>query len=128
MSKGLEDRALDILRKSGEEGVLQFELWKSLGLDSRGGSRLVLKLNRRGLLRREPLIYNGRKTFRLYIVEAPKHVVSVKLVKGCPCFTCGDIDRCGLSSILNPSLCEALTKWLDLEASKAGGGLEQVSR
>lgn len=123
MSKGFEDKALDILRKSGEGGILQYELWKSLGLDSRGGSRLVLRLNRKGLLRREPVIYNGRRTFRLYIVEAPKPVVSVKMVKGCPCFTCGDIDRSGLS-ILNPSFCEALTKWLDLEASKVGGGLE----
>ena len=37
----------------GTEGVLQRIVWKDLKLSSRDGSRLVIRLERRGMIRRE---------------------------------------------------------------------------
>jgi len=47
----LEKKAMELLRQS-KDGVLQSDLWKSLKISSREGSRLVLRLMRKGLVRR----------------------------------------------------------------------------
>lgn len=46
-----EDEALNLIQ-SNPEGVLQSELWKELGVDSRKCSRIVKKLEENGLIER----------------------------------------------------------------------------
>ena len=49
----LEQKALHSVINTGYEGVLQSELWRELGASSREGSRVALKLEEKGLIRRE---------------------------------------------------------------------------
>ncbi|MCQ8894441.1 MAG: Lrp/AsnC family transcriptional regulator [Methanolinea sp.] len=69
MSKSPED-ALKVIQ-SHAEGVLQSDLWKILGVDSRKCSRLVKKLLDDGLVERIEFRKDGIKTFVLKAVRCP---------------------------------------------------------
>lgn len=58
-----QKRAYELIRS--EHGLLQSELWKRLGADSRKGSRLARSLAEKGLIEREETVSNGRNTYRL---------------------------------------------------------------
>jgi hypothetical protein len=61
----LEKKALKLIIDAGEEGLLQQDLWKMLGIDSRDGSRIALRLAKKRLIYRELVNIRGRKTYRL---------------------------------------------------------------
>jgi len=62
----MEHRALQFIANTGDEGVLQSDLWRQLEASSREGSRISLKLEKKGLIRRERELFEGRWTYRLY--------------------------------------------------------------
>jgi hypothetical protein len=105
----LEQKALQIITNTGNEGLLQSELWRKLGASSREGSRIALKLENRGLIRRERELRNGRWTYRLYPKRLP---ASIDSIVDCPCMMCPDNPRCGSASTITPQSCERLTEWL----------------
>ncbi|MEM3731491.1 MAG: transcriptional regulator [Candidatus Bathyarchaeia archaeon] len=105
----LEQKAFQYIVNMGEKGVLQSELWRKLGASSREGSRIALKLEGRGLIRREKELRNGRWTYRLYPKRLP---ASLDSIANCPCLLCQDIARCDPSSSISPQTCEKLTEWL----------------
>ncbi|MEL9997333.1 MAG: hypothetical protein QXH99_02435 [Sulfolobales archaeon] len=121
VKEGLEDKVLEIIKSSGEEGVVQSELWGQLNIDSREGSKIVMKLVKSGLVSRVPVVYKGRKTYKLvYVSKQPNStqlVVKLNPVMTIPCFLCKDLDKCGLGSYFNPLICNKLTTYL-LERSK----------
>ncbi|MGB9854269.1 MAG: transcriptional regulator, partial [Candidatus Bathyarchaeales archaeon] len=88
----LEQKALQIITNTGNEGLLQSELWRKLGASSREGSRIALKLESKGLVRREKELCNGRWTYRLYPKRLP---ASINSILDCPCMMCPDGQRCG---------------------------------
>ncbi len=69
----------------GSEGVLQSIVWKDLRLSSRDGSRLVIRLERRGMIRREKVLEDGRWTYKLTPLRMP---VQIKSIEQAPCTTC----------------------------------------
>ncbi|MEZ0290667.1 MAG: hypothetical protein ABWJ42_06225 [Sulfolobales archaeon] len=97
----LERKAFDIISsKSSSGGITQTELWKLLGIDSKEGSRVVLKLLRRGLIIRKETEFNGK---RAYVLLLPGHGASRELltnqvnmssVRSIPCFTCSMLYQC----------------------------------
>ena len=105
----LEQKALQIIMNAGNEGLLQSELWKKLGASSREGSRIALKLESKGLIRRERELRNGRWTYRLYPKRLP---ASMDSIADCPCVLCPESSRCGPSGAMTPKDCEKLTDWL----------------
>lgn len=111
-----EDVALDLIKKNG--GVMiQSELWKKLKLDSREGSRLVARLVKKGLIRREEVTINGRRTYRLHLVNTGNSgglIVKVNLgsIMGIPCTTCPMIDQCGSGNFYEPSTCALMDSWI----------------
>jgi hypothetical protein len=105
----LEQKALQIIMSSGNEGLLQSELWRKLGASSREGSRIALKLESKGLIRRERELRNGRWTYRLYPKRLP---ASINSIADCPCMMCPDTSRCGPTGTITPQNCEKLTDWL----------------
>jgi hypothetical protein len=105
----LEQKALQSIMSMGYEGVLQSELWRKLGGSSREGSRIAIKLEGKGLIRREKELSNGRWTYRLYPKRLP---ASIDSIADCPCLMCPDNPRCGSSSTISPQNCERLTEWL----------------
>ena len=116
----LEQKALQIIMSSGNEGLLQSELWRKLGASSREGSRIALKLESKGLIRRERELRNGRWTYRLYPKRVP---ASIDSIAGCPCLLCPDNSRCDPSSAISPQNCEKLTEWLIAIAEGDSGAL-----
>ena len=62
----LEQKALHYVVNTGYQGVLQSDLWRELGASSREGSRVSIKLEEKGLIRREKELQEGRWTYRLY--------------------------------------------------------------
>jgi len=83
-----EEEAFKLIQ-SRPEGVLQSELWKELGLDSRKCSRIVKKLEEDGRIDRVEYRKDGIKT---YLLRAkPKPVNPCDLLAGdelIPCIGC----------------------------------------
>jgi hypothetical protein len=110
----LEQRALQFIMNTGFEGVLQSDLWHELGASSREGSRIALKLEVKGLIRRDKELREGRWTYRLFPKRLP---ASIDSIADCPCLMCRDTSRCDPSSAVSPKNCERLTEWVLLIAS-----------
>jgi hypothetical protein len=105
----LEQKALQFITGTGFEGILQSDLWHELGASSREGSRIALKLENKGLIRREKELRDGRWTYRLYPKRLP---ASIDSIADCPCLMCSETSRCDPSSAVSPRDCEKLTEWL----------------
>ncbi|MEM3704229.1 MAG: Lrp/AsnC family transcriptional regulator, partial [Candidatus Bathyarchaeia archaeon] len=105
----LEQKALQIITNTGNDGLLQSELWRKLGASSREGSRIALKLENKGLIRRERELCDGRWTYRLYPKRLP---ASINSILDCPCMMCPDSQRCAPTGTITPQNCEKLTDWL----------------
>jgi hypothetical protein len=105
----LEQRALQFIMNTGFQGVLQSDLWHELDASSREGSRIALKLEIKGLIRREKELREGRWTYRLFPKRLP---ASIESISDCPCLMCQDNQRCDPSSVISPKNCEKLTEWL----------------
>lgn len=121
----LEKTALEMIKNSGSTGILQSDLWRRLGLDSREGSRLVLRLAKKGLIRREQVVVNGRRTYRLRYTRPPslelKLKVDIEDVLGIPCFTCPFLGQCGPGNFNDPRTCPILQAWLERKAREFFG-------
>lgn len=116
-----EDVALKLIRENGGY-MLQKDLWKKLKLDSREGSRLVARLVKRGLIKREEVTVNGRKTFKLILARSNNSDellvrVSLRSILNIPCTTCPIIDRCGVGNFYEPSTCALMDSWVSKIAS-----------
>ena len=105
----LEHKALQLIVSAAVEGVLQSELWRKLGGTSREGSRISIKLENKGLIRRERELWKGRWTYRLYPSRRP---ASIDSILNCPCLTCPEDSRCGAWSVVSPNECNRLTEWI----------------
>ena len=105
----LEHKALHLIANAGNQGVLQSEMWRDLDASSREGSRISIKLENKGLIRRERELFGGRWTYRLYPMRKP---ASINSIIDCPCLMCPDDPRCGAWSSISPNHCVQLTEWI----------------
>jgi DNA-binding MarR family transcriptional regulator len=124
----IEAKALEIIRSRGDEGIYQHELWKSLGLDSREGSRLALRLLKKGLIIREPTIHNGRRTYKLFIAKRGKEKAKLAVRIGqaieVPCFSCRNLERCHPGGFFDPANCPILRRWLNAKLAMLKKAIE----
>src|SRR5512139_972797 len=105
----LEQKALHFVVNTGYQGVLQSELWRQLCASSREGSRVAIKLEEKGLIRREKELQEGRWTYRLYPKRLP---ASIESIVDCPCLLCQDNARCDPTTTISPKTCGKLTEWI----------------
>jgi len=105
----LEQKALHFVVNTGYAGVLQSELWRELGASSREGSRIAIKLEEKGLIRREKELQEGRWTYRLFPKRLPASIASIV---DCPCLLCQDNARCDPTTTISPKSCGKLTDWI----------------
>jgi len=105
----LEQKALHFVVNTGFAGVLQSELWRELGASSREGSRIAIKLEEKGLIRREKELQEGRWTYRLFPKRLP---ASIESIVDCPCLLCQDNARCDPTTTISPKNCGRLTDWI----------------
>lgn len=104
--------------EAGEEGLLQIDMWKKLGVSGRDGSRIARKLEEKEIIRRRRELRDGRWTYRLTSLRRP---VTLDSIGDCPCMTCEDIDRCEPGGHVEPSICPKLTYWIELNTGSEKG-------
>lgn len=105
----LEERAIKLLLKYEDSGMLQSELWHKLGVTSREGSRIAIKLEKKGIVKRVKEFANDRWTRRL--VPLIKQL-SIAPIKGAPCPSCTYESVCGLERSVSPCTCVRLEEWV----------------
>lgn len=81
----LDIKILRLLKDAGSKGILQSELWKRIGIDSKEISRIATRLEELGVICREKELLRSRWTYRLYINKInatlmhlkhkPKHLI-----------------------------------------------------
>jgi len=108
----LTTRVCNIVAERGEDGMLQSELWKKLKLTSRDGSRLALKLERRGIVKREKILENGRWTYKLKISKMP---VGTQTIEAAPCLICPVESKCTIDGEVSPRTCPLIEQWVITE-------------
>ena len=118
-----EDELLDFTSKvyklvieHGTKGVLQSELWKKLSLTSRDGSRLAIRLEKRGMIKREKVLEGGRWTYQLSPLRLP---AKIKSIDESPCITCPEELKCSVDSTISPYICYYIAEWVIREHLKS---------
>jgi hypothetical protein len=111
----LEQKALQLITSMGKEGILQSELWRKMGATSREGSRISIKLDKKGLIHRLRELSNGRWTYRLFSNREP---LTIDAIISCPCLSCEENLRCESEGVISPRTCEMMTNWILTLAEK----------
>ena len=114
----LTNKVCEIIADFEDKGMLQSDLWKKLKLNSRDGSRLALRLERRGLISREKILQKGRWTYKLIIEQAP---IKLESLINSPCLTCPVEQKCDFENAYpepSPLHCQLIEDWVAVEFSK----------
>ena len=114
----LTNKVCEIIADFEEKGMLQNDLWKKLKLNTRDGSRLALRLERRGLITREKILQKGRWTYKLIIEQAP---IKLESLIDSPCLTCPVEQKCDPENAYpepSPLHCQLIEDWVTIEFSK----------
>lgn len=109
--RDLEREAFQLIFEAGDEGVLQVEIWRRLGITDQKGSRIARGFEEKGIIKRKRELHEGRWTYRLVSLRKP---VKINSILDCLCVACGDIDRCLPGGQIKPSLCTRLTYWINI--------------
>ena len=133
-----EQLVYEIIKRETERhgGIFQTKL-KELSelrhLEPQRIARIVLKLARQGLIKRQLVSNNDRSMYFLQaITRAEIRPLNTNLalpirldtVLHIPCFACRELERCNEGGYPSPSRCPVLTKFL---VSKATGLLKSIS-
>jgi predicted DNA-binding transcriptional regulator len=121
----LTSKVYKVVVEHGNEGVLQSELWKELTLTSRDGSRLAIRLERRGMVRREKVLEEGRWTYKLTPLRMPVRIRSIEQV---PCITCPYESKCSLTGVVSPLSCPWIVEWVLKEFRDASVTISAVAQ
>ncbi|MDG6997462.1 MAG: transcriptional regulator [Nitrososphaerota archaeon] len=101
-----------IVTEHGKEGILQNTLSRELGLNSRDGSRLAIRLEKQGIIQRRKFLDGDRWTYMLTSLRIP---LNFRSIEQCPCTTCPYESKCALSGVLSPLFCSWITEWVTNE-------------
>ena len=104
----LTSRVYKLVVERGKDGVLQSEIWKELGLTSRDGSRLAIRLERRGLIGRVKVLEDGRWTYKLTPLRFPTDMGSIERA---PCIVCRFESKCSNDGEIGPYNCPWIGPW-----------------
>ncbi len=119
VSESIEDltsKVFKLIVEQGKEGILQSRLWKELNLTSRDGSRIAMRLEKRGLVTRQRVLENGRWTYRLIALRLP---LDTRSIESAPCITCKIESMCTEDSSVSPNTCRLIENWVILEYIKS---------
>ena len=114
----LTSRVYKLVVERGRDGVLQSEIWKELGLTSRDGSRLAIRLERRGLIGRVKVLEEGRWTYKLTPLRFPTDMASIEKA---PCIVCVFESKCSIDGQISPYVCSLIGPYVIGEARVATG-------
>ncbi len=120
----LTSRVYKLVVERGRDGVLQSEIWKELGLTSRDGSRLAIRLERRGLIGRVKVLEEGRWTYKLTPLRFPTDMASIEKA---PCIICQYESKCSVDGEVSPYICPWIGPWVIEEARVARTPVQEAS-
>jgi len=120
----LTSRVYKLVVERGRDGVLQSEIWKELGLTSRDGSRLAIRLERRGLIGRVKVLEEGRWTYKLTPLRFPTDMASIEKA---PCIICQYESKCSVDGEVSPYVCPWIGPWVVEEARVARAPVPEAS-
>ena len=120
----LTSRVYKLVVERGRDGVLQSEIWKELGLTSRDGSRLAIRLERRGLIGRVKVLEEGRWTYKLTPLRFPTDMASIEKA---PCIICQYESKCSVDGEVSPYVCPWIGPWVIEEARVARSPMPEAS-
>ena len=118
------NQAFRMIHEAGSDGILQVDMWKTLGVNTQKGSRIALKLLKRGVIERRKELHNERWTHRLISIRKD---VTFDSIRDCPCTACNDIDKCTPGRFVSPLFCKKLTYWMDTNTKTELASPEGVS-
>jgi len=112
-----ERQLYDLVLDAGDAGVVQSDLSTMLSLPNREISRICSRLESWGLIRKDEVINEGRRTFR---IESTRKPPSLNSILGSPCITCPNTRMCEESNepeplpykLMSPQECQQLERWL----------------
>ena len=104
-----DNRIMRAIMDGGDYGVLQMDIWKKVRIDSKKGGKIVEKLERQNLIRRDLELHNNKRTYRLFAV---RKTLSMEAILDVPCLKCVDLDRCNVGGSISPNSCKLMTDWL----------------
>ncbi len=119
----LTSRVYKLVVERGRDGVLQSEIWKELGLTSRDGSRLAIRLERRGLIGRVKVLEEGRWTYKLTPLRFPTDMASIEKA---PCIVCQYESKCSIDGEVSPYVCPWIGPWVVDESRVAQAQVAQA--
>ena len=119
----LTSRVYKLVVERGKDGVLQSEIWKELGLTSRDGSRLAIRLERRGLIGRVKVLEEGRWTYKLTPLRFPTDMASIEKA---PCIVCQYESKCAIDGEISPYICPWIGPWVVDESKRARGQIAEA--
>ncbi|MGC8936689.1 MAG: hypothetical protein ACP5KV_04920 [Candidatus Methanomethylicaceae archaeon] len=127
MPESLEERILGLLKNSENNCVLQSTLSKSLGIDGKALVRALVKLEKRGVIKREQYQDGGKRTYKVLLLKR-SHKVDLSDVNWASCTVCPDLERCGRGQPISPETCEKLTAAIKLEYQRllASGAIKSA--
>jgi predicted DNA-binding transcriptional regulator len=120
----LTSRVYKLVVERGRDGVLQSEIWKELGLTSRDGSRLAIRLERRGLIGRVKVLEEGRWTYKLTPLRFPTDMASIEKA---PCIICQYESKCSVDGEVSPYICPWIGPWVIEESRVARARIPEAS-
>jgi predicted DNA-binding transcriptional regulator len=120
----LTSRVYKLVVERGKDGVLQSEIWKELGLTSRDGSRLAIRLERRGLIGRVKVLEEGRWTYKLTPLRFPTDMASIEKA---PCIVCQYESKCSIDGEVSPYVCPWIGPWALDEAKRPTGSAQEAT-
>lgn len=120
----LTSKVYRLIIEQGKDGMLQSVLWKELGLTSRDGSRLAIRLEKRGIIKREKILEDGRWTYLLVPLRLP---VQIKSIESSPCLVCPDENKCSKNGTITPFKCIKIENWLIQENTEKQNVKQEVN-
>lgn len=112
-SSSYEDIIYQKIKEAGEKGIPLKELIKELGLDSRTANLAIRKLMNKKVIRKNSVKENGKTVVKYFINEEPTLItVNLDNIIEIPCFTCKNLTKCGNGSVVSPTTCTYLSKFI----------------
>jgi DNA-binding MarR family transcriptional regulator len=117
LPEALDDRILSLLQNSKEGSMLQGALLKVLDIGSKELIKSLTKLQKQGIVKRQPFKDGGRRTYKIILLKKEAKV-DLKDVTWTSCLICPDLERCGKGQPISPETCNKLTAAVRAEFSK----------
>ena len=117
MPEVLDEKILSLLQNSEGGSMLQNTLSKALNLGSKELTRSLARLEKRGVVKRQPFKDGGKKTYKIILLRR-RTKANLKDVSWTSCLTCPDIERCGRGQPVSPETCNKLTAAVRSEYSR----------